>query len=118
MARLSWTLAACTALASCSASSPATTVEPPVPLTAVGRAYSAGDTLFRRDARWMGGDAAISIELSNARTLWLFGDSFVSLVTPATALSSGTPPYGLYLGRLSDKTAGVDAPFTLYDAGL
>ena len=39
----------------------------------------------------MGGDAAISIELSNARTLWLFGDSFVSLVTPSTRTNAKLP---------------------------
>lgn len=37
------------------------------------------DALFRRDPRWRGGDAAISIDLDGDRTLWLFGDSFVAV---------------------------------------
>ena len=89
--RLLRTLLVVMSLAACGGKPEPLTVEPPAPLTAVGRAYAAGDTLFRRDARWMGGDAAISIELSNARTLWLFGDSFVSLVSPATRTTAKLP---------------------------
>ena len=46
------------------------------------RAYPEGDRLFHADARWLGGDAAISVPLSAERTLWLFGDSFVDEVAP------------------------------------
>jgi hypothetical protein len=35
------------------------------------------DQLFRRDPRWRGGDGAWSIDLGNARSLWIFGDSFI-----------------------------------------
>jgi hypothetical protein len=38
----------------------------------------AADALFHRDPRWRGADCAYSIDLGGARTLWLFGDSFVA----------------------------------------
>lgn len=38
----------------------------------------AADSLFGRDPRWLGGDAAYSIALGGDRVLWLFGDSFVA----------------------------------------
>ena len=95
------------AFAACGVKSPPTTVEPPAPLTAVGRTYAVGDTLFRRDARWMGGDAAISIELSNARTLWLFGDSFVSLVTPATRTNAKLPRNTIAIQSGRDPTTST-----------
>jgi hypothetical protein len=37
------------------------------------------DALFRRDSRWLGADAANSIDLGGGRTLWTFGDSFVNV---------------------------------------
>lgn len=42
------------------------------------QAWPQADALFRRDARWLGGDAAYSVALDDARTLWLFGDTFVA----------------------------------------
>ena len=36
------------------------------------------DALFRRDPRWLGGDAAVSMALDAERVLWLFGDSFIA----------------------------------------
>ncbi len=36
-----------------------------------------GDRLFRSDPGWRGADAAYSVPLSNGRTLWLFGDTFI-----------------------------------------
>lgn len=41
-------------------------------------AWPEADDLFRRDPRWRGGDAALSIDLGGERVLWLFGDSFVA----------------------------------------
>ena len=35
------------------------------------------DRLFHSDPRWLGGDAAFSVDLGLGRVLWLFGDSFV-----------------------------------------
>ncbi len=70
---------------------PPVTVAPPITLTAVGRSYAAADTLFRQDRRWLGGDAALTIPLSPGRTLWLFGDSFVSAVEPAVRSTARLP---------------------------
>src|SRR5512138_3482529 len=36
------------------------------------------DALFHQDPRWLGGDGAYSIDLGGARSLWLFGDSFIA----------------------------------------
>ncbi len=41
-------------------------------------AWPDADSMFRRDARWMGGDGAYSVDLGGGRVLWLFGDSFVA----------------------------------------
>ena len=36
------------------------------------------DRLFHSDPRWLGADAAYSVDLGRGRVLWLFGDSFVA----------------------------------------
>ena len=41
-------------------------------------AWRDADQLFRSDPRWLGGDVAYSIDLSQGRVLWLFGDSFIA----------------------------------------
>jgi hypothetical protein len=35
------------------------------------------DSLFTRDALWLGGDEASTVDLGDGRILWLFGDSFI-----------------------------------------
>lgn len=40
------------------------------------------DSLFTRDASFIGGDGAYSVDLGQNRVLWLFGDSFIA-TTPA-----------------------------------
>ncbi len=45
---------------------------------AVASPWPEADALFRRDARWLGGDAIYSVDLGHDRLLWLFGDSFVA----------------------------------------
>ncbi len=61
------------------------------------------DALFRSDTRWLGGDAAYSVPLDRERTLWLFGDSFIStgeapgrtsavMVRNSVALQTGKNP--------------------------
>lgn len=45
------------------------------------------DRLFQRDASWIGGDGASSVDLGNGRVLWLFADSIVC-VTPGCSRSS------------------------------
>jgi hypothetical protein len=36
------------------------------------------DALFRSDPQWLGSDDAYSVDLGKGRTLWLFGDTFIS----------------------------------------
>src|SRR4026209_2687263 len=43
---------------------------------------------FRRSSGWIAGDGALSIPLSDGRVLWLFGDSHIDDLAPAT----GTMP--------------------------
>ena len=49
------------------------------PIPHGARPWPAADDLFRRDRRWLGGDAVYSVDLGGERILWLFGDSFVGL---------------------------------------
>src|SRR5215467_1464569 len=41
-------------------------------------AWPETDKLFRSDPRWLGADAAFSVDLGNGRVLWLFGDTLVA----------------------------------------
>lgn len=50
----------------------------PDPAAFTAAAWPAADGLFRQDPRWLGGDAAYSVELGGDRRLWLFGDSFIA----------------------------------------
>src|SRR5208282_6632981 len=36
------------------------------------------DKLFHSDPRWLGADAAFSIDLGQGRVLWMFNDTFVA----------------------------------------
>jgi hypothetical protein len=72
-ALLLW-VALCVCSAGC-ASPPATKAIPEPP---AATAWPQADALFRRDPRWLGGDAAVTIPLDRGRILWLFGDSFVA----------------------------------------
>ena len=40
--------------------------------------WPAADAIFQKDPQWIGADAAYSVDLGNARVLWLFGDTFVA----------------------------------------
>ena len=53
---------------------------PPGAVQVAGAAsWTAADDLFHRgDPRWLGSDAAYSIDLRDGRVLWLFGDTFVA----------------------------------------
>lgn len=51
----------------------------PADLEVVAERWSEADALFEGDARWLGADAAFSVDLGDDRTLWLFGDTFVGL---------------------------------------
>lgn len=41
-------------------------------------AWPAADRLFHQDPRWLGADAAFSVDLGGERVLWLFGDTFLA----------------------------------------
>ncbi len=43
-----------------------------------GTPWPEADKLFHTDPRWLGADAAFSIDLGNGRVLWMFGDTFVA----------------------------------------
>jgi hypothetical protein len=43
-----------------------------------GSSCPEADRLFHSDPRWLGADAAFSIDLGGGRVWWLFGDSFVA----------------------------------------
>jgi len=68
-----------------------------------GSAFVEADRLFHQDPRWLGGDGALSIRLSDNRILWLFGDSFIAtsntrvrtesmLVRNTVAIQTGRDP--------------------------
>jgi hypothetical protein len=76
--RLGWVVAL--AVAACGRSPAA----PPPPPTPPEGSWPEADRLFHVEPRWLGGDAAYSIDLGGDRSLWLFGDSFV------TAAGGGT----------------------------
>lgn len=42
------------------------------------RPWPDADRLFHSDPRWLGSDAAFSIDLGNGRVLWMFDDTFVA----------------------------------------
>ncbi len=46
--------------------------------------WSSSDSLFRSDPKWLGGDAATSINLGDDRVLWLFGDSLIAISNMST----------------------------------
>jgi hypothetical protein len=57
-------------------------------LSEAARKDSTFTDLFRRTSGWIAGDGALSIPLSDGRVLWLFGDSHIDDLDPAT----GTMP--------------------------
>jgi hypothetical protein len=84
--------AACAALLLCSATRAQTAT-----------AWPEADRLFHSDPRWLGADAAFSVDLGHGRVLWLFGDSFVTaragqtrrqarMVRNSVAIESGYDP--------------------------
>ena len=61
------------------------------------------DALFRSNAKWLGSDDAYSVDLGGGRTLWLFGDTFISrsflntrrlstMIRNSVAIQSGSDP--------------------------
>jgi hypothetical protein len=81
--------------------------------------------LFRSDPRWLGGDAAFSVDLGAGRVLWLFGDSFVArrmgdsrkasnMVHNSVAVQNGYDPahatLKFYWGSAKGEPADFAAP--------
>jgi hypothetical protein len=69
----------------------------------IGRSFPEAERLFHQDPRWLGGDGALSVRLSDNRILWLFGDTFIAtsearvrseskLVRNTVAIQSGKDP--------------------------
>lgn len=90
-------------------------------LVGAGQRWSAGDEVFHREPRWLGGDGAYAIELGDERTLWLFGDSFIAtsaarVRTEATLVrNSVAVTTGLDLATASARFAWTDgAPPSAY----
>ncbi|MBX3232889.1 MAG: DUF4185 domain-containing protein [Labilithrix sp.] len=85
-------------------------------------AWPEADALFRREPRWLGGDAAYSVELAPGRILWLFGDSFIAktdahvrsastLVRNSVAIQTGTDPTTSTIAFHWRDTDGTAASF-------
>ena len=96
--RASWALVAvalAVATTSCSQS--------PDAKVASAATWPEADALFKQRPRWLGGDAAYSVDLGSGRSLWMFGDSFVAtsakhvrsesvMVRNSVALQTGSDP--------------------------
>jgi Domain of unknown function (DUF4185) len=50
----------------------------PAAAAQTGTAWPEADKLFHSDPRWLGSDAAFSIDLGKGRVLWMFNDTFVA----------------------------------------
>ena len=65
-------------LAACGGQPAPSATPPPSSATIQARPWPQADAIFRSDPRWLGADDAYSIDLGDDRTLWLFGDTFIS----------------------------------------
>src|SRR5262245_58918263 len=91
------------ALMGCGADDSTAKNAPPENFTFSAESWPEADQLFHSDPRWIGADAAYSVDLGGDRTLWLFGDSFVAtsaanvrseskLVRNSIAIQTGRDP--------------------------
>jgi hypothetical protein len=80
------------------------------------------DRLFRSDPRWLGGDAAFSVDLGHGRVLWMFGDSFIAakagetrrqtaFVRNSVAIETGYDPASATIHFYSGRRHGQLASF-------
>ena len=65
-------------LASCRGEDPPNLTECSLLPAGGPQAWPEADQLFRHDPRWLGGDGAYSVGLSDGRVVWFFDDSYVS----------------------------------------
>ena len=70
-------------------------------LAQTGTAWPEADKLFHSDPRWLGADAAYSVDLGHGRVLWLFGDSFVAAKAGQTRRQS----------RMARNTVGIQTGY-------
>lgn len=91
-------------------------------------AWPEADALFHREARWLGADAAYSVALGDARTLWLFGDTFVAtserhvrrestMVRNTVAVQRGLDPVTASIAFAWGEAAGGGPASYLPEAG-
>src|SRR3954468_10697696 len=62
-----------------------------MPPSTGGTSWPEADRLFHQDPRWLGADAAYSIDLGAERSLWLFGDTFVATSAAVQRTESAMP---------------------------
>ncbi len=81
------------------------------------------DELFHADPRWIGGDGAMTIDLGDERTLWVFGDSFIAntqervrasstMVRNSVAIQTGRDPSSAFMSFFWKGT--VDEPRSFF----
>ena len=87
----------------------------PAPLTGTGWRELGEDTLFHQDPRWLGADAAYTIDLGGDRTLWLFGDTFIA-TSPADARNESTMVHDSIAVMTGRDPATATMQFAWHDA--
>jgi hypothetical protein len=86
----------------------------------VAAGWPEADRLFHRNPRWLGADAAFSVDLGGERVLWLFGDTFVAtgahrvrresrMVHNSIAVQRGLDPSAASIDFHWGETDGVPA---------
>lgn len=84
-----------------------------------GSTWPRADALFHQELRWIGGDGAVSVDLKDGRTLWLFGDSYIAqsrglvraqstMVRNSVAIQTGANPSRAFM-RFSWRGEGSGA---------
>lgn len=92
-------------------------------------AWPEADALFQSDPRWLGGDAAYTVDLGDDRVLWLFGDSFIAtsasrlrsesvMVRNSVAVQTGRDPSQAEAAFYWREPAGPQAPEAFFDEPL
>lgn len=87
-----------------------------------GSAWPQADALFRSDARWLGSDDAYSVPIGPARTLWLFGDTFIgdgddpdranaAFIRNSIAIAGGDDPASSAIRFVWGEAGGAPASF-------
>src|SRR5438105_15219120 len=94
----------------------------PAAIDASGASWPEADALFHQDPRWLGADAAYSIDLGGGRVAWWFGDSFIAtsdahtrteskMVRNSVAVETGLDPTTATLAFAWGDSGGGPASF-------